>query len=348
MPKFELACLGGTFDHLHLGHQFFLTEAFKIAQKVIVGLTSDQYTQDKILPETIFKFKKRKQELEAFLKKKGFLKRTQIVKIEGPFSPKILNPEIQALIVTEKTKEEAPFLNQKRQEKGLPPLEVMLVPLVVGKDGQCLTAARIRRGEIDRQGNLFVEQKFYEKTLVLPQKLRPQLKKPLGELILGSEEKLKQAASKVKKRLENQPPTIFITVGDVTTLSLINEGIVPDLSIVDFKVGRKEIYQNITELGFHPKIRVKEITSLAGTLNRDVFLTIREGMKNFLKLRQRLVIRVFGEEDLTALPAVLFTPLSSLVCYGQPGEGIVTIKVTEGKKKEIRKLVRQFEVKERE
>ena len=34
--------MGGTFDFIHKGHMTLLSEAFTIADKVIIGLTSDE------------------------------------------------------------------------------------------------------------------------------------------------------------------------------------------------------------------------------------------------------------------------------------------------------------------
>jgi len=343
-PKFKLACLGGTFDHFHKGHQAFLEKGFEVAQKVVIGLTSERFTKKKILSEAILSFKKRKKELKAFLKQKRFLKRTEIIKIEGPFTPRILDPEIECLVVSEKTKKNAKPLNQKRIENNLTPLEVMVVSIIVNKNGECISSEKIRLGKMDRNGEVFVNEIFFEKTFLLPQKLRSSLKEPLDELISGSEKNLKQAALEFKRRLEDFYPIMLIAVGDIVTLSLVKEGIIPNLSIVDFKVDRKEIYQDITQLGFSSNIKVEEAANEPGTLNPELFKVI----KNSLNSKKPLVIKVSGEEDLAVLPAVLLAPLNSLVLYGQPRKGIVVIKVTEKKKKEIKKVICQFQEKEKE
>ena len=425
-PKFKLACLGGTFDHFHKGHQAFLEKGFEAAQKVVIGLTSERFTKKKILSEAILSFKKRKKELKAFLKQKRFLKRTEIIKIEGPFTPRILDPEIECLVVSEKTKKNAKPLNQKRIENNLTPLEVMVVSIIVNKNGECISSEKIRLGKMDRNGEVFVNEFFFEKTFVLPQELRHSLKEPLDELISGSEKNLQKAALEFKQRLKHDfcsfchpeldsgsqvmkipkrvrndkkgktpvklLPTMLIAVGDIVTLSLVKEGIIPNLSIVDFKVDRKEIYQDITQLGFSSNIRVKETINEHGTLNPELFKAIKNSIKNFLRLssyssseeehsddesrspstvrqsspragsgyssRQARtitkcvnpasIIKVSGEEDLAVLPAVLLAPLNSLVLYGQPRKGIVVIKVTEKKKKEIKKVICQFQEKEKE
>ena len=344
-PKLKLGILGGTFDYLHSGHKAFLEEGFNVCQKMIIGLTSEEFIKNKLLASTVLPFEKRKKELEQFLKSKDFLKRTKIIKIDSPFPPEIFNPKINCLIITKKTEANAEILNSKRKEKKLLPLKIINLPIVTNNQGECISSEKIRLGQMDRKGRIFVENKFFKKTFFLPQNLRQFLKKPLGELISGSEKDLQEAALKVKKGLKSLSPTFLITVGDIVTLSLVESGLVPDLMVVDFKVKRKEIYQDISELGLKPHLRVKEVKNRAGTLNPDLFSVVKDDFRILIKSSDSLVIRVLGEEDLAALPAVLLVPLNSLVCYGQPEKGIVIVKATEKKKQEAKTFLHQFQEK---
>lgn len=47
MKKFHTVAIAGTFDRLHKGHRFFISQAFKFGRKVIIGLTSDKYVKKK-------------------------------------------------------------------------------------------------------------------------------------------------------------------------------------------------------------------------------------------------------------------------------------------------------------
>jgi len=47
---------------------------------------------------------------------------------------------------------------------------------------------------------------------------------------------------------------------------------------------------------------------------------------------------------LLTLAAVLYAPENSFVVYGQPLEGIVVVKVTEQKKKEITEVLKAMEI----
>ncbi len=47
MSKFSLIAMGGTFDIIHHGHITLLSTAFDISEKVIIGLTSDEFVTKK-------------------------------------------------------------------------------------------------------------------------------------------------------------------------------------------------------------------------------------------------------------------------------------------------------------
>jgi pantetheine-phosphate adenylyltransferase len=44
-------------------------------------------------------------------------------------------------------------INRLRGSKGIPQLEIILVPLLEDKDGKVISSTRIREGEIDINGN---------------------------------------------------------------------------------------------------------------------------------------------------------------------------------------------------
>ena len=71
-----------------------------------------------------------------------------------------------------------------------------------------------------------------------------------------------------------------------------------------------------------------------------------EILKKAFSLKDLVEIRVEGEEDLLALPAVMLAPNGSLVFYGQPPiagpSGVVMIKVNDEKKEEFQGYIDQM------
>lgn len=145
--------IGGTFDGLHKGHREFIRKAFILGDKVLICLTSDEMTRKKPLSEKIESYDTRKGNLERFLKSEGWLKKSETVKIEDPYSEG-LRPELTHILVSGETIKNAEKINAMRKERGLKELGIIKIAWVKAEDGKPLSDTRIRKGEIDREGHL--------------------------------------------------------------------------------------------------------------------------------------------------------------------------------------------------
>ena len=153
MKSFDLVAMGGTFDIIHSGHMALLNKAFSISIKVIIGVTSDQ-----------FAVKKGKNPENDYSKRISLLKSTieenfpdsvyEISKLENEFGPAVLEESVKALIVSEETSDKGTLLNKLRAERNLPPVKIVVVPMVLAKDGKAISTTRIKNSEIDSHGNL--------------------------------------------------------------------------------------------------------------------------------------------------------------------------------------------------
>lgn len=331
--QFKTITASGTFDHFHKGHEAFLRKAFEISQRVLIGITSDVFLQkrgNKAFGQLIEPFKKRKEHVVNFLKESGLLDRAEVFELDDIYGPALeRKTPIEAILVTEKTREGALTVNSKRRTLGLPPLTIVTVPLVQTKSGSILSSTKLR------------------KTLLLPKNLRPFLQKPLGTLFKGTETDLKTAVVAAKKFIEKKKPSSIITVGDVVTKSFNEYGIPIDIAIVDFRIKREEKVKSLRELGFSKNQADITVKNAPGTISNELSTMVKKAIES-LASRPRttnyepITIRVVGEEDLAVLPAIIYAPQNCAIFYGQPQEGIVMVKVNDAVKEQTTKLLSKF------
>ena len=167
----------------------------------------------------------------------------------------------------------------------------------------------------------------------LPRELRPLLKKPFGKLYVGN------GSDTIEKFVgELASSTKLISVGDVTTFHLLEAGISPDICIVDNRTKRKPVARHVLNRNMDNVYEEISVQNPAGIITDELIKALSEAFISEKPIR----IFVKGEEDLATLPAILLAPLGAVVLYGQPDEGVVFVKVTEEKKREIRTLFEKF------
>ena len=153
MSKFSLIAMGGTFDIIHRGHLTLLENAFEISDKVIIGLTSDEFIQKKG-KTPIHKYNERLKNLISVIFHKFPNTNFEISQLNNDFGPAVLDKDVQALVVSGETSNQGNVLNQLRAERNLPPVDVIVVPMFLAKDGARISSTRIKNSEIDLDGNL--------------------------------------------------------------------------------------------------------------------------------------------------------------------------------------------------
>jgi len=153
MVEFSLVAMGGTFDIIHRGHLTLLSNAFDVSDKVIIGLTGDDFAEKKgKIP--INKYEQRLENLTSVISKKFPNASFEISKLDNDFGPAVLEKEVEALIVSDETSSQGNVLNELREKKNLPPVKVITVPMSLAKDGTRISTTRIKNSEIDTDGNL--------------------------------------------------------------------------------------------------------------------------------------------------------------------------------------------------
>ena len=153
MSKFSLIAMGGTFDIIHRGHLTLLSNAFEISDKVIIGLTSDEFAEKKgKIPNN--KYDQRLENLTNTISKEFPNTSFEISKLDNDFGPAVLERDVEALVVSDETKNQGDVLNKLRAEKNLPLVQIINVPMFLAKDGTRISTTRIKNSEIDSEGNL--------------------------------------------------------------------------------------------------------------------------------------------------------------------------------------------------
>ncbi len=342
MPyRFDHIGVGGTFDRFHKGHRVLLQAAFMYGRTVSVGIATDKLYRHKPLSGIIENYDTRKKKVIAFLKEKTYLGRANLFPLSDVYGATRYDGTIEAIVVSKQTYPGAIKINEMRKKNHLPKLHIIKIPNVNADDKVLLSSERIRKGEIDWEGRsywLSVIGYFEKKQKrILPDYLRKELRKPLGKVIRGKEDELEKTAKRTIQFINELKPTMVIAVGDIIAMSLEQVGYVPDLKIIDYRSRRKEI--KVTDSAS----LAKRIINKPGTISKQALLAIKKEIHRYLShpTGDRKIV-IDGEEDLLALPALIFAPLHSLILYGQFDKGVVMVYVDEKKKEEIKKILKKF------
>jgi GTP-dependent dephospho-CoA kinase len=170
----------------------------------------------------------------------------------------------------------------------------------------------------------------------IPPDILKELKKPLGKLILDSDITQK----KIRKEILGNNHKI-ISVGDRSTERLVSFEIFPDLAIIDGVERRQE--KNLSLADKLIAVKAKDITRIscinpAGSITQEAITKIKFALSG----NKNIILQVIGEEDLLTLPACYFAPSKSLVCYGQPQEGLVIINVNDSMRRKAKELIKSI------
>jgi pantetheine-phosphate adenylyltransferase len=158
--KFKMAGVGGTFDEFHKGHRALLSKAFEMSERVMIGVSTDEFVKRMGKPHQTAAYEERTKELRDFLKNQGLLQRTEIIPINDAYGGVLLSRDpIEALVVSKETQPVANRINEKRKEIGIPPLEIVVIGMVPSENHKTISTTRIHTGEIDREGHVLKKQK---------------------------------------------------------------------------------------------------------------------------------------------------------------------------------------------
>ncbi|MBS7622883.1 pantetheine-phosphate adenylyltransferase [Candidatus Bathyarchaeota archaeon] len=148
----RVVLLGGTFDQLHKGHRKIISSALQVGDKIVIGLVTDKFAAKRGKHHEVSSYESRRMGLESFLSAKGELDRVEIVPLEDPYGPAVSEAQINAIVVSRETLDTALRINRIRISRGLAPIQVYVVDLVLAENGKPVSTSRIRGGFINKEG----------------------------------------------------------------------------------------------------------------------------------------------------------------------------------------------------
>ncbi|MFX0184101.1 MAG: GTP-dependent dephospho-CoA kinase family protein [Candidatus Hodarchaeota archaeon] len=178
----------------------------------------------------------------------------------------------------------------------------------------------------------------------LPKSLRKSFREPIGKLFTGNP---LIAAEKAKNQIIEYHPELVITIGDYCTKTLFDAAFLPNLIIYDGKTHREKHISLDLDIYIE-----KRVTNPREWITKNAWETLESTISFCTSNNCRVRVHIDGEEDLLVIPAIILSPLGSVIVYGQPpmnteagmlNGGIVVVLITEELKKLAKDLLEQFE-----
>ncbi len=142
MPRrFRKVAVGGTFDRLHPGHMELLRTAVEVGEKVVVGVTTDDFVE-KMKKNGVEPYDVRVDRVREFMKSLGA--DFEIVAIEDRYGTTVDDPELEAIVVSPETEPVALEINEERRRRSLEPLTIVVVPFVLDGNGERYSSSKLR------------------------------------------------------------------------------------------------------------------------------------------------------------------------------------------------------------
>ncbi len=146
------AAVGGTFEALHPGHLAILKKAFELGDEVVIGLTSDGFVE-RMGKRLELSYLERLYRLKELMDKIAGNKRYWITMLEDQFGP-VLTEDFDFIVVSPETFRSALVANSLRVERGMRPMSIFVIHLLLAENGTKISSARIKLGEMTPQGKI--------------------------------------------------------------------------------------------------------------------------------------------------------------------------------------------------
>ncbi|RLE61969.1 MAG: phosphopantetheine adenylyltransferase [Thermoprotei archaeon] len=139
----KIGVVGGTFSLLHSGHKHLLRKAAHAVDKLIIGVTSDQFVKKLKKEHPVEPFTVRIEKIVKFLQEEHLLKKCMLVKIDDFMGPAGSRKDLDMIIVTDETLLGALEINAYRVKRKLNPLAIFVVDTILDERGFPISSTRL-------------------------------------------------------------------------------------------------------------------------------------------------------------------------------------------------------------
>jgi broad-specificity NMP kinase/uncharacterized protein (UPF0218 family) len=175
--------------------------------------------------------------------------------------------------------------------------------------------------------NFIKRYSLLEKSIKVPEEMKYIFRKPHGLVFEGSN---KKTVSRIRKFVKNG---FIISVGDTVSYVTTKYSLKPNIIIIDGYAKRKKFKKKINFHGY-----VINAKNPAGAVTKSLWKAIAKA----IGIKEKVIIKVDGEEDLAVLPCAILAPNGSFILYGQPDKGIVCLKVDEKRRENAKKILKKI------
>ena len=175
----KFCIVAGSFGFFHRGHEKLLDEAIGTRLKIMIGLTSDQYTS-RTKRYDIPSYGEREKEIRNYLVSRGA--EFTIKELGNTQGDALVNPDYAIVVASRETEKNVLDINAKRLKNGISPMAIRLVGTLMADDLFPISSRRIASGEIDRDGRRLAEMKI---SLLKPEWLESETVKNIFKKFFG-------------------------------------------------------------------------------------------------------------------------------------------------------------------
>ncbi len=139
-------------------------------------------------------------------------------------------------------------------------------------------------------------------------------------------------------RAEVRGCKLLLAVGDMVSLTLLENGFKPDLVVYDLMTERRP-YASLTAKLRDMEGADRKVVNPAGQISTELVREIAQALDRNVPTK----LLVEGEEDLAALVCAAIAPLGSCLLFGIPGKGMALMEVDQENADQARALIYSME-----